>query len=513
MLKKKINLIRLLSHYRRPTSIVSSKSDELREKYFPKDGTISSPAFSVLRTVLMQSIRHLNNANIDAAVIGLMSSGDNLVNARKYLNYLDHQQEIPSKMFLSKLLKLYNSTAKTRKLESQELEEIQTIYSALRKDFEYLDSSLCENLIYGISLTENWREGLELLEETRLSAVPSTGSYCALASKAFEDESTFSIAWKILEEIVEERKEPKCEVFTSFLNTIKRTENFKKHLEQMFDFIGKNELQVSRQVILKLRDILTEREIKNFVTKISEKGHCDICQTKLSHLQLMDREFNELQKHFLQSVLIRDDVFQKSSPDEVNLFLKIINKSQPYDCVIDGLNVVYSSGTNKNPKVYSAILSSVVKYFKDKDKRVLIIGRKHMLKWKTPAMLFVKKNADIFYTGDLSQDDPFLLFAALKSGINTDFLSRDLMRSHSYLLNNELKTIFKRWQQIHQYSLVTTSGGMRGDQVIVRKPFGHCNFAHKIGKGSWHIPFREKYMSNPPESFGSPDNWLCVQLE
>lgn len=458
---------RFFGSRRPPTSIVAVQSDEIKDKYFPKDDS-SSPAFSVLRKVLKQSIRHLNNANIDSAIIGLMQKGDNLLNARKYIQYLDHLNETPSKMYLSRLLKLYNLTAKTRKLTEKELEEIQVIYSSLRKDFEYLDSTLCENLIFGISLTESWKEGLELLEETKFSAVPSTSSYCVLASKAFEDEATFSEGWKLLEEMVEERKEPKCEVFISFFDSIKEKVNFKDHIEQMFEFIGKNDLQVSRDVITKLRSILSEKDLRNFVTKISEKGNCDICQAKLPHLQLMDREFNELQKHFLQSVLIRDDVFQKSSPDEVKLFLKIMQKCASYDCVIDGLNVVYSNGTNKNPNVYSGILASVVKYFKEQDKRVLIIGRKHMLKWKTSAMLYVKKNADIFYTGNLSQDDPFLLYAALKSGINTDFLSRDLMRSHSYLLNNELKSIFRRWQQIHQYSLVTASGGVRGDQVIVR---------------------------------------------
>lgn len=467
----KLNSFRFYAIHRRPRTIVIAQSDDLKLKYFPEnagDDDTYSPAFSVLSKVLMQSMRHLNNSNIDAAILGLMTTGDNLINARKYLQYLEHHKETPSKFCLSKLLRLYNLTAKSRKLSQLELCEIMDIYSTLRKDFEYLDSGLCENLIYGISLTEKWRDGLELLEESKYTSIPSTGSYCALACKAFQDETTFPIAWKIMEEMVEERKEPKCEVFTTFMNSIKQLTNFKEYIEQMFQFIGKHELQISREVVTKLRIILSDRGIKNFVTKISEKGSCDICQAKLCRLQLMDREFNELQKHFLQSVLIRDDVFQKSSPDEVSLFLKIMDKSRSYDCVIDGLNVVYSNGTNKNPKVYSGILASVVRYFKEQDKRVLIIGRKHMMSWKTSSMLFVNRNADIFYTANLSQDDPFVLYAALKSGINTDFLSRDLMRSHSYLLNHELKVIFKRWQQIHQYTLVTTSGGIRGDQVIVR---------------------------------------------
>jgi len=53
-----------------------------------------------------------------------------------------------------------------------------------------------------------------------------------------------------------------------------------------------------------------------------------------------------------------------------------------------------------------------------------------------------------------SQDDPFLLYATLRSGQETDFFSRDLMRSHAFLLGPELKTTFRRWQQEHQYSQI-----------------------------------------------------------
>lgn len=47
-----------------------------------------------------------------------------------------------------------------------------------------------------------------------------------------------------------------------------------------------------------------------------------------------------------------------------------------------------------------------------------------------------------------SKDDPFLLYAAMYSGIHTQILTRDLMRGHKFLLNNsELKNIFQKWLQ------------------------------------------------------------------
>lgn len=62
-----------------------------------------------------------------------------------------------------------------------------------------------------------------------------------------------------------------------------------------------------------------------------------------------------------------------------------------------------------------------------------------------------------FFVLNRSQDDPFLLYAALYSGVGTNFVSRDMMRGHKYLLklhDRELNSLFWRWQCQHQYYLI-----------------------------------------------------------
>lgn len=105
-----------------------------------------------------------------------------------------------------------------------------------------------------------------------------------------------------------------------------------------------------------------------------------------------------------------------------------------------------------------------------------------------------------------SQDDPFLLYATLKSGPATDFVSRDLMRGHAHLLGADLKPIFRRWQQEHQFYL---DAGSHAGRVTIREPIKFQTNAHAVN-GSWHIPFSEAYNATPPETFTLPSSWLCI---
>lgn len=67
-----------------------------------------------------------------------------------------------------------------------------------------------------------------------------------------------------------------------------------------------------------------------------------------------------------------------------------------------------------------------------------------MTKW--PAWNLITQNAKTFLTDDISQDDPYLLYCALICGINTKIISRDLMRSHVFLLKDQhYKRLFNRW--------------------------------------------------------------------
>jgi hypothetical protein len=66
-----------------------------------------------------------------------------------------------------------------------------------------------------------------------------------------------------------------------------------------------------------------------------------------------------------------------------------------------------------------------------------------------------------------SQDDPFLLYAAMHGGIGTYFVSKDFMRTHKHRLGDvELANLFRKWQLARQYSIFFKKATGKG-QVIV----------------------------------------------
>lgn len=58
-----------------------------------------------------------------------------------------------------------------------------------------------------------------------------------------------------------------------------------------------------------------------------------------------------------------------------------------------------------------------------------------------------------------SKDDPFVLYAAMYSGLGTKVLTRDLMRGHKFLLkDDQMKSVFQKWLQKHRLSLKIRPG-------------------------------------------------------
>lgn len=100
-------------------------------------------------------------------------------------------------------------------------------------------------------------------------------------------------------------------------------------------------------------------------------------------------------------------------------------------------------------------IASVVRHFIKQGKRVLVLGRTHMEKLPKKNWDFVKKNSTVFLINNISQDDPYILYCGLHSGINTIVVTRDFMRSHLYLLKDkQSKLLFNRWLVQSRYHLL-----------------------------------------------------------
>lgn len=72
-------------------------------------------------------------------------------------------------------------------------------------------------------------------------------------------------------------------------------------------------------------------------------GTCQSCRHTLAALQLTNADFNYLSKALMSKVLVGNDIYNNSTPAELNDFKRFVEATQPYDVVIDGLNAAYAA--------------------------------------------------------------------------------------------------------------------------------------------------------------------------
>ncbi|XP_050070514.1 mitochondrial ribonuclease P catalytic subunit [Anopheles maculipalpis] len=448
--------------------------------------------------------RRFNSTNVDSVVLGLCP---NLRIGKSYVSFLQQQGLETNLAIVGKLLRLYR--LKEDAISEADEAEIWRMYTELREQNAVLDANTCEHAINALSLTKHWRHCLELLEMIKISGTPDSSSYNCIATKAFQsgDEST---GWLMMQEMCENKRIPNDDSFLAWINysRYQQGQSFPANLERMLQFTMDYTVFLSKHVGKELLQLPQDIGVSVHETRITDGGKCSHCKGKLSSIVVSNELFQRMRDRFLEAVLISKEIFNRTTPDELARFQVFLKKTLPYDVVIDGLNVAFSSGNQKNPTIYAQQVAAVVRHYVRQRQRVLVIGRKHMDKWRTKEMKYIRENSFLFLTEDLSQDDPFLLYAALESGPKTDFFSRDLMRKHSFMLGSELSGVFKRWQQEHQYSLLSI---MPDGRVIIKAPFKYELYAHKSCDNRWHVPLVECAYRIPKVE--KQNEWLCMGIK
>ncbi|KFB37460.1 AGAP001968-PA-like protein [Anopheles sinensis] len=446
--------------------------------------------------------RRFNDTNVDSVVLGLCP---NLSIGKSYVGYMQEKGLGTNLAIVGKLLRLYRLTED--RLTDQDEADIWRMYSELREQNSVLDANTCEHAINALTLTKHWRHSLELLDMIKIIGTPDSTSYNCIATKAFlSGEET--LGWAMLKEMCDNKRLPNDETFLSWLEYSRRDgQPFAKNVEKMLQFTNENSVFLSKHIGNALKSLPKESGVVAQETRVTDNGKCSNCKGSLASIVVTEESFQKLKEKFLEAIFVNKEIFNRTTPDELRRFQNVLKKTTPYDVVIDGLNVAFSSGNQKSPTAYAQQVAAVVRHYVRQKKRVLVIGRQHMDKWRSKEMKYIRENSFLFLTEDLSQDDPFLLYAALESGPQTDFFSRDLMRKHSFMLGDTVSGIFKRWQQEHQYSLLSI---LPDGRVMIKAPFKYELYAHKSVDNRWHVPlvecgYRIPKVEKQPE-------WLCLSI-
>ena len=255
------------------------------------------------------------------------------------------------------------------------------------------------------------------------------------------------------------------------------------------------------------------------------QGSCVYCNTEMERRKISPEDMTILKKALLEFVIKKKDIYQNTNPRELQSFLELLEKDdeKPYDIVVDGQNVSYHRIPNhlKSLKNISRHLLETVEYFTDRGYRVLVIDRKRIKEYNNNKLYkALCKMSTVVTLGNVTQDDPYMLLAALHSGQGCRIVTNDYLRQHCYLLAKEspaLARLFTEWQLAHQIRISEFSGykGVLTKHEVTRAdpqfiwPITHTLSAQHDQAHTWHIPIMSKETLH---GLNITSNFLCIRL-
>lgn len=307
--------------------------------------TGSKNEWTNLRERILESHKFINKVNIDATILGLCNKYGGLEVGRTYIQYLNDQKHNLNVAVLGKYLRLFAIPEGEKCLPEDQENEILGLYNSIRASQSTLPANAAESFVYALCLTPYWEEAVELFTTIKLFSIPSHAAYGSLISAAFRYGNE-RMGRKWLEEALASNRFPTAQSLIAWVDFCARN---KTGFDVFLEFIGQHELLITEPISKRLKQYLEEDGVSVQLTDITKKGSCNNCGTNLEEISLTNIEFTVLKEEFLKRVLIKDNIFLKSSPQELEDFNQLLSKTGPYDCIIDGLNVAYSLGNHKLP--------------------------------------------------------------------------------------------------------------------------------------------------------------------
>lgn len=358
-----------------------------------------------------------------------------------------------------------------------------------------------------LSKSPDWAKAVHLINRE--------GLYCSrdllpvfnnLATNAFREMDTES-GWQILNKIVANDFQPHCETFQSYWDhCFGERHKLQENIEQMLQFIGKNAILLSKASVEELCTALKQENIHSVITNVTNEGICESCQHQMQSMQQSLIDFYRLKKEF-------EDVLQPRIGTELGFFRQLVNKKKIYDYVIDSLNVtrVFADSTGNILK-QGKVLAEIVKQLRDQNKRVLVVGKKHIENWPEQEINYIRRNSTVYLSMNKEPiDDLLMMYAVFKSGPKTHFITNDFLIDYAIELSADGQKLFRAWQKQHQHFV---SYDDRRNSVRIQRPKRFICHANKhTHNGHWHIPFTEgplmKILKGPIQV---PIQWACIKL-
>lgn len=405
----------------------------------------------------------LSENNINAVLLKTLITRKKLNLAKLFADHLKQNMRALNLGSINGILHLYYILGAKGNLKEEDKVFILDTYKYLYEKHKLLESKTCENILHALCVVNEWKIALKVLEDIFESSMPSHSAFTTLVATLFK-ENEREEALKVVFRSLQHGRPLQSEAYEEWIKYVfrkyKDNATIIKYLDEINNHFKDNFIIISEKLSQFIKHSYEELDWKTSVTRIGRfNSECSNCTGRLDSLKLSREEFNLLQSNVKDKLIVGSDLFIKTSPKELAAFQEFIKKSPPFDIVLDALNIAYAArGASKNKRVY--ILQSVADYFLNRNFSVLILGRQHMLNWSQSTMRRLLKMTSYFFTDDLSQDDPYLITAAILSGPNTGIVSKDILRGHKFkLADMQLSRLFQRWQWENQWMVFCGQNG------------------------------------------------------
>lgn len=373
------------------------------------------------------------------------------------------------------------------------------------------ESSLI-NELQAISKTPNWRKAADFIRSNEFHCTrASLPVFNIVTTKAFLDADE-SLGWELIHKISTQFFQPNCDVFLAYWNFCSNErERFVENVEKMLAFMGKFDVIPSQEVVEELSKLVQKMGGSSEPTNIDDhKGVCDRCQQQIQELRQSLLEFHTFKREFEELLLKK-----KVSTVELGVFRQMVNKRKTFDYVIDALNVTRIFPDSKgNIYMQGKLLARLVDQLRRQNRKVFIVGKKHVDLWPEQSINFVRRNATVYLShSNIPVDDILMMYATLISGPKSHFVTNDMLDEYLAEFSDSGKQMFRNWQKQHQHLV---SYNVQKDLInIQRPPQFVCNVTKLFNSDAqWHVPFTEKPLLMSLRGFiRVPINWICIDLK
>lgn len=307
--------------------------------------------------------------------------------------------------------------------------EIIDVYEIMKARYKRLESGGYTLLIQGLIHSDRWREALLLLEDVKKVMIPSKKNYndCIEGALLHQD---VNLAWNLYQELLGYDLIPMLKTLKAFFDFGKNIKD-DQYSNKLFDillYLRNNHLYPEESFAHSIKtwfESVPGEHWKGQFTTVKESGQCLGCGKTIESIHLSSEEYESLKGKIMKDVIDGGDLYKKTTPQELERFQNFVKCCPPFDIVIDGLNVAKTFPKARESQVLLDVVSQLAK----QNLELLVLGRKHMLtqhsRWRKDEMKMVQKQASCFFADNISEDDPFLLYATLHSGNHCKFITKD----------------------------------------------------------------------------------------